>query len=45
MKIAGVVSTKEAKFGPIIYKGDLEESIKKLAKLGYDGVEIASRDP
>ena len=45
MKIAGVISTKEAKFGPIIYKGDLEESIKKLAKLGYDGVEIASRDP
>ncbi len=45
MKIAGVVSAKEAKFGPIIYKGDLEESIKKLAKLGYDGVEIASRDP
>ena len=45
MKIAGVVSTKEAKFGPIIYKGDLEENIKKLAKLGYDGVEIASRDP
>jgi len=45
VKIAGVISTREAKFGPIIYKGDFEESIEKLAKLGYDGVEIASRDP
>lgn len=45
MKIGGVISTKEAKFGPIIYKGDLEENIKKLARLGYDGVEIALRDP
>ena len=45
MKIAGVISAEETKFGPIIYKGDFEESIKKLARLGYDGVEISLRDP
>lgn len=45
MKIAGVISTSEAKFGLIIYKGDFEENIEKLAKLGYDGVEIFPRDP
>jgi sugar phosphate isomerase/epimerase len=45
VKIAGVISTKEAKFGPVIYRGDFEENIKKLAKLGYDGVEISLRDP
>ena len=45
MKIAGVVSTGEAKFGPIIYRGDFEENIKKLGTLGYDGVEISLRNP
>ena len=45
MKLAAVISTKEAKFGPVIYRGDFEENIEKLAKLGYDGVEISLRDP
>ena len=45
MKIAGVVSLNEVKFGPIIYKGDLKQSIEKLAELGYDGIEISLRDP
>ena len=45
VKIAGVVSLDEIKFGPIIYKGRLEQSIIKLAGLGYDGIEISLRDP
>ena len=45
MKIAGAISTGGAKFGPILYKGDLYESIGKLSKLGYEGVEISLKDP
>ncbi len=45
MKIAGVITTRGAKFGPIIYKGDIKENIEKLSKLGYEGVEISLNDP
>jgi sugar phosphate isomerase/epimerase len=45
MKIAGAISTGGAKFGPILYKGDLYKSIGKLSKLGYEGVEISLKDP
>ena len=45
MKIAGAISTRGAKFGPTLYKGDLYESIGKLNKLGYEGVEISLKDP
>jgi len=44
MKIAGVISI-EAISGPIIYCENLEKHIEKLAELGYDGVEIALRNP
>ncbi|MCD6574076.1 sugar phosphate isomerase/epimerase [Candidatus Aerophobetes bacterium] len=45
MKIAGVISVEETKFGPILYKGGFEEGIRKLAEFGYDGVEISLRTP
>lgn len=45
MKIAGVITTGGAKFGPIMYKGDIQKSIEKLSKLGYEGVEISLNDP
>jgi len=45
MKIAGVISIEKTKFGPIIYQGSFEEGIKKLAKFGYEGVEVSIRDP
>ncbi len=45
MKIAAVVSDTEGKFGPILYRGKLQESIEKLANLGYDGVEIFLAEP
>jgi len=44
MKIAGVISA-EAISGPVIYSGNLERHIGKLAELGYDGVEIVLRNP
>lgn len=45
MKLAGVISLKEIQFGPIIFRGRFDESIAKLAQLGYEGVEISLRDP
>jgi len=44
MKIAGAITTREAKFGPIMYRGNIRENIEKLSKLGYEGVEISLRD-
>lgn len=45
MKIAGVISYEETKFGPVLYKGGFKEHIRKLANFGYEGVEISLRDP
>lgn len=45
MKIAGVICPEKQGGGPIIYRGDIEESIKKLADLGYQGVEISLKEP
>lgn len=45
MKIAGVITTGDANFGPIMYKGNIRENIEKLNKLGYEGVEISLKDP
>lgn len=45
MKIAGAITTGGAKFGPIMYKGDIQKNIEKLSKLGYEGVEISLNDP
>ena len=45
MQIAGAITTGEAKFGSIMYRGDIRENIEKLSKLGYEGVEISLRDP
>lgn len=45
MKIAVAITTGDAKFGPIIYRGNIRENIEKLSKLGYEGVEISIGDP
>ena len=45
MKKSIVVSTPEAKFSALAYKEDFRDSIKKVAELGFDGVELAIRDP
>ncbi|NOX61888.1 MAG: sugar phosphate isomerase/epimerase [Chloroflexi bacterium] len=45
MKLAIVLSTQQAKFDAVAFKGDLEANIAKIAGWGYDGVELAIRDP
>lgn len=45
MKLSIVLSTHAAQFQAVAFKGDLESNIAKIAGWGYDGVEIAIRDP
>ncbi|MFQ5709346.1 MAG: 5-keto-L-gluconate epimerase [bacterium] len=45
MKLSIVLSTQPASFSALAYKGELETNILKIANLGYDGVELAVRDP
>ncbi|HEY80006.1 MAG TPA: sugar phosphate isomerase/epimerase [Caldilineae bacterium] len=45
MKLAIVLSTQPAQFNAVAFKGDLEANIAKIAAWGYDGVELAIRDP
>jgi sugar phosphate isomerase/epimerase len=40
-----VISMPGAKFSALAMKEDFKESIKKVADLGYDAVELAIRDP
>lgn len=40
-----VISTPGAQFSALAMKEDFKESIKKVADLGYDAVELAVRDP
>ena len=45
MKLAIVLSTQPASFSALAYKGELETNLEKIARLGYDGVELAVREP
>ncbi len=45
MKLSLVLSTQPAQFQAVAYKGDLETNVAKIAALGYDGIELAIRDP
>ncbi len=45
MKLSIVISTADAVFNPLAFKGDLVKGIELARKIGYDGVEIAIRDP
>lgn len=45
MKLSIVLSTHGAKFQAVAFKGDFETNIAKIAGWGYDGVELAIRDP
>ena len=45
MKLSIVLSTQPASFSALAYKGEIEENINKIKSLGYDGVELAVRDP
>ena len=45
MKTSIVLSTHAARFDAVAYKGDFAANVLKIAALGYDGVELAIRDP
>ena len=45
LKLSIVVSTQPASFSALAYKGRVAENIKKVRDLGYDGVELAIRNP
>lgn len=45
MKLSIVYSTQQTKFQATTFTGKLEENLTKIANLGYDGVELAIRDP
>ncbi len=44
-KLAVVLSTHAAAFAAVAFKGAFEENVAKIASWGYDGVELAVRDP
>ena len=45
MRLSIVVSTQQAQFQAATFKGDLETNLARVASFGYDGVELAIRDP
>jgi len=45
MKLSLVLSTHDAQFQAVAFKGNLEANVAKIAGWGYDGVELAIRDP
>ena len=45
MKLSIVLSTQPASFSALAYSGHWAENFRKIARLGYDGVELAVRDP
>jgi sugar phosphate isomerase/epimerase len=45
MKLSVVLSTHAAQFQAATFKGDLETNLAQIAALGYNGVELAIRDP
>lgn len=45
MKLSIVLSTHAAQFEAATFKGDFETNVANIAGMGYDGVELAIRDP
>ncbi len=45
MKLSIVLSLQPAQFQAATFKGDLGANLAQIAALGYDGVELAIRDP
>ena len=45
MRLSIVLSMQPTSFSALAYKGQLEKNIAKIKNLGYDGVELAVRDP
>lgn len=45
MKLSVVLSTQQTSFQAATLSGGLEDNMKWLAALGYEGVELAIREP
>jgi len=45
MKLSIILSTHAAQFQAVAFKGDFQSNVAKIAGWGYDGVELAIRDP
>ena len=45
MKLSVVLSVQQAQFEAVAFKGNLQDNLAKIAGWGYDGVELAIRDP
>ncbi len=45
MKLSIVLSTHAAQFQAATFKGDFAANVGRIAAMGYDGVELAIRDP
>ena len=45
MRFSIVLSAQPAQFEAATFKGDLDANLARIAALGYDGVELAIRDP
>ena len=45
MKLSLVLSTHAAQFEAVALKGELDDNVARIAGWGYDGVELAVRDP
>jgi sugar phosphate isomerase/epimerase len=45
MNLSIVLSTHAARFEAVTFKGELEANLARIAAWGYDGVELAVRDP
>ncbi len=45
MKLSIVLSTHAAQFEAVAFKGNFETNVAKIADYGYNGVELAIRDP
>ncbi len=45
MKFSIVLSTDSTKFNAVAFQGNFEENVARIADIGYQGVELAIRDP
>lgn len=45
MKLSIVLSTHTTGFNALAYSGDFEANVRRIAEQGFDGVELAVRDP
>lgn len=45
MKFSVVLSTDTTKFDAVAFQGNFRENVARIAEIGYDGVELAIRDP